>query len=316
MTSGQGEPGPPLAHGLGQARRIVRQARPLRGIALAMLAYVCVTVGDTFSKLLTTTYPVGQIITARAAIMIAVALAICAFQGGFAPLLPKNPRGQVRRALYFVAATFLANWSFMLLPLPMAHAILFATPILITALAPFLLGERVGIARWSAVVAGFLGVFLIIDPVGAGWHWAAAVPLGAALASALRDLATRSMVGTETTISLLFIMAAATGLAGLVTLPLGWVVPDWQGLALMAGFGSVTGLALLLQILAFREAEAALLAPFKYSTILWSILIGFLVWGYVPTPLMVCGIAVVVASGLFIVYREVRLGRQRAGAVR
>jgi drug/metabolite transporter (DMT)-like permease len=290
------------------------RARPVRGIALVLMAYVCVTVGDALSKLLTTTYSVGQIITARSAIMIAIALCICAWHGSLASLRPRSLKGQVRRALYFVAATFLANWSFKLLPLPMAHAILFATPILTTALAPILLGEKVGMSRWSAVIAGFLGIFLIIDPVGAGWHWAAVVPIGAALASALRDLATRAMAGSETTISLLFIMAAATGVAGLMTAPFGWVVPSLPDLALMLGFGLITGLALLLQILAFREAEAALLAPFKYSTILWSLLIGFVVWGYVPTALMFGGIAVVIGSGLYILQREVMLWRRRAPA--
>jgi drug/metabolite transporter (DMT)-like permease len=218
----------------------------------------------------------------------------------------------VRRALYFVAATFLANWSFKLLPLPMAHALLFAAPILTTALAPLLLREEVGLSRWLVVLAGFAGVFLIIDPTGSEWHWAAIIPIGAALASALRDLATRAMAGTETTMSMLFIMAAATGIAGALTAPLGWVVPSLPDLALMIAFGLTTGLALLLQILAFREAEAALLAPFKYSTILWSILIGFVLWGYVPSVLMLCGIAIVVGSGLFIVGQEMGWWRKRA----
>jgi drug/metabolite transporter (DMT)-like permease len=285
--------------------------RQLRGIAIIMASYVCVTLGDTLSKLLTTTYSVGQIIAARSAIMILIVLGVCVLHGSLAALRPQSLRGQILRALYFVAATFLANWSFKLLPLPVAHAILFATPILTTALAPLLLGERVGPSRWTAVLAGFAGVFLIIDPVGGGWHWAAMVAIGAALASALRDLATRELAARETTLSLIFIMAAATGVAGLMTAPFGWVTPDLRGAGLMLGFGLTTGLALLLQVFAFREAEAALLAPFKYSTILWSLLLGFLIWGFVPTPLMFCGIGIVIASGLFILKRELTLWRGR-----
>jgi drug/metabolite transporter (DMT)-like permease len=287
--------------------------RQLRGIAIIMVSYVSITLGDTLSKLLTTTYAVGQIIAARSAIMILIVLGVCVLQGSLASLRPHSLRDQMRRALYFVAATFLANWSFKLLPMPVAHAILFATPILTTALAPLLLHERVGPGGWTAVLAGFAGVFLIIDPLGGGgWHWAAVVAIGAALASALRDLATREIAARETTLSLIFFMAAATGVAGLMTAPFGWAMPDLPGLALMLGFGLATGFALLLQVFAFREAEAALLAPFKYSTILWSLLIGFLVWGYVPTPLMFCGIAIVVASGLFILKRELALWRARA----
>jgi drug/metabolite transporter (DMT)-like permease len=275
-----------------------------RGIALMLLSCVFLTTGDALSKLLTKTYAVGEIIFARSLVIFALVLAVAAWQGSFATLRPLSVRNQLRRAGYFVASTFLVNFSFMLLPLPVAHAILFAAPIFMTALAPALLAERVGLGRWAAVVVGFAGIVVIIDPLHESWEWTAVVPLAGALAGALRDLATREMAGRETTMSLLAFMAAATGVAGIFTMPFGWAMPSLPDLGLMLLFGLATSTALFLQVLAFRAAEAGLLAPFKYSSILWSITLGFLLWGYVPTLPMLVGIAIVVGSGLFILRRE------------
>lgn len=279
-----------------------------------LLSCMFLTLSDAISKLLTTTYTVGQVVVARSVVIIAIALAICAWHGTASALKPRSLRNQLRRAAYFVVSTFLVNWSLKLLPLAVAHAILFASPIIMTGLAPLLLAEKVGVSRWAAVIVGFLGVLLIIDPTGNGLNWMYAVPLCAALASALRDLATRELAGGETTISLLFFMAAVTGVAGIMTAPFGWTMPDFAGLGLMLAFGLTNALALLLQVLAYRAAEAGLLAPFKYSSILWSILLGFLLWSYVPTPLMLAGITIVIGSGLYIVHREIAL-RRRPGDI-
>jgi drug/metabolite transporter (DMT)-like permease len=281
-----------------------------RGIALMLLSCIFLTVSDALSKLLTTTYPVGQVIFARSVVIIVIALSMCAFYGSGASLKPRSVRNQLRRATYFVISTFLVNWSLKLLPLAVAHSILFATPIIMTALAPVLLGEKVGLSRWTAVTVGFLGVVLIIDPFHEGWTWISLVPLCAAFAAALRDLATREMAGNETTMSLLVFMAAATGIVGVMTAPFGWAVPNVEGLILMVAFGLTNATALWLQVLAYRAAEAGLLAPFKYSSILWSILLGFLLWNYVPTFGMLAGIAIVIGSGVYVLQREMALARK------
>jgi drug/metabolite transporter (DMT)-like permease len=289
---------------------------PGRGIALMLLSCVFLTTGDALSKVLTKTYTVGEIIFARSLVILALVLAVAMWQGSFTPLKPHSLSNQLRRAGYFVASTFLVNFSFMLLPLPVAHAILFAAPIFMTALAPLLLAERVGFGRWAAVVVGFAGVVVIIDPLHENWEWTAIVPLAGALAGALRDLATREMAGRETTMSLLVIMAAATGVAGILTAPFGWTMPTLPDLGLMLLFGLSTSAALFLQVLAFRAAEAGLLAPFKYSSIVWSIMLGFLLWGYVPTLPMLIGIAIVVGSGLFILRREMAQAAATSAAAR
>lgn len=286
------------------------------GILFMLLSCMFLTLGDACSKLLTATYPVGEIIFARSLVILAIAAAVVLRQGSFASIRPRSTRDQLRRAAYFVASTFLVNWSFKLLPLPMVHAILFAAPIFMTALAPVLLAEKVGLSRWVAVLVGFAGVLVIIGPSDGDWQWSALVPLFGALAGALRDLATREMAGKETTMSLMIFMAAATGVAALATAPFGWVAPSLPDLALMLLFGSSTTMALFLQVLAFRAAEAGLLAPFKYSSIVWSILLGILLWGYVPTLPMLFGIAVVVGSGLYILRREMAHAAAAAAATK
>jgi drug/metabolite transporter (DMT)-like permease len=168
------------------------------------------------------------------------------------------------------------------------------------------------VSRWIAVIVGFVGVLVVVDPAGANWQWAAAVPLCAALAAALRDLATRAMAGVETAMSLLFFMGISTAMVSLATVPFGWTMPTPADLGLMVAFGLLTSVAMLIQVLAFRDAEAGLLAPFKYSSLIWSILLGLLFWGYLPSLQMLCGMAIVIGSGLFILQREIAQRRRRA----
>jgi drug/metabolite transporter (DMT)-like permease len=289
----------------------VRQRR--LGIALMVLSAGLLTVGDAAAKWLSSAYPIGEIIFIRGLVVIALLVAIGMAFGTVADLLPRDVIGQLRRALLFVAATFLMIWGLSLLPLATASAISFAAPIITTALAPWLLGETVGWRRWGAVMAGFCGVLLIVAPYGADWSWALLVPVGAAVAQSLRDIATRHLVGTETNESVVFVTMSATVFVAAMSAPFGWVNPQAWGwimpsvadLALFACYGAATCAAYLMQVAALRAAEAAFLAPFKYSVILWAILIGIAVWGHVPSVAVLAGSTIIVGSGIFIWYREI-----------
>jgi len=151
-----------------------------RGIALMLLSCIFLTLGDATSKLLTTSYPVGEIIFARSIVILVISFAYCAWAGSIAPIMPYSLSNQIRRSFSFIVSTFLVNWSFQLLPLPVAHSILFCSPIVMTALAPLLLGETVGISRWIAVVIGFVGVLVVLTVVNA--------------AGALADILAQSLV--------------------------------------------------------------------------------------------------------------------------
>ena len=155
-----------------------------------------------------------------------------------------------------------------------------------------------------AVFAGFIGILVIMRPGGTAIQWAALFPLCASLTGAFRDILTRRMSAHETTVALLFYTSVGVTLAGLATVPFKWTpVPafDW---GLFALSGLLIGSAHFLMIETFRLGEAALVAPLKYSGVIWAALLGFLVWGDIPDLGTALGAGVVITSGLYILHRE------------
>lgn len=281
---------------------LVRSRR--NGIVLMVVSSGLLALGDAGSKWLSATYPIGQIIFLRGIIIVALLVAICS-PHSLADLVPRKLAGQLRRAALFVASTFLMVLSLKLLPLPTVSAISFAAPIIMTALAPVMLGEIVGARRWASVLAGFCGVLLIVGPFGGSWNWALLIPLAAAAAAALRDITTRQVIETETTQSVVFMTIGATVVVGAFTVLFDWVTPSAGDCGLFLFLGLAHGSAYLMQVAAFRAAETAFLAPFKYSLLLWSIAIAFAVWGHVPDFAVLAGAGVIVFSGVMIWYSEV-----------
>ncbi len=272
---------------------------PSAGIALMLVSCTLLAAGDATAKWLSATFPVGQIICLRGIIILVLLAAVCG-PHAVTELRPRHPLGQAWRAFFFVAATFLMIWSFKLLPLATVSAISFTAPLIMVALAPVMLAERIGWRRWTAVIAGFIGVLVIVAPQDGRWEPIMLLPIGAAICGALRDLLTRRIADKESTTSLVFVAVAATVAAGALTLAQGWVMPDAMDLMLFLMLGVIHGAAYLMQVVAFRAAEAGLLAPFKYTLLIWSIVAGFLVWGHMPTLLMLAGAAIVIASGLYV----------------
>jgi len=154
------------------------------------------------------------------------------------------------------------------------------------------------------VLAGFIGILVIMRPGGTAVQWAALFPLGASLTGALRDILTRRMSARETSVALLFYTSLGVTLAGLATTPFHWnPVPlaDW---GLFALSGLLIGSAHFLMIETFRYGEAALVAPFKYSGVIWAVILGYMVWGDLPDMGTLTGVSVVILSGLYILHRE------------
>ncbi len=188
-----------------------------------------------------------------------------------------------------------------------AIALTFSAPLFITAMAIPLLGERVGWRRIMAVLLGFIGVLVMVQPTGDVWNWAVLFPLGASLAGALRDVVTRRISASESSTATLCFTSCGVSLAGLCTLPLGWQPisgPDWGYLALS---GCLVGAAHFLLIETFRLAEASLVAPFKYSSLLWAVLFGFLIWGDLPGLWVLAGSILVIGGGLYLLRHAIAL---------
>jgi len=264
------------------------------------------TANDAVLKWLTGGYPTGQIMALRGLFVLIPIAFLVWRKGGVSSLRVRNIKGQGFRAGLVVAGTFLFVSGLEFLPLADAISITFAGPLFITAMAAAILGETVGWRRWVAVAVGFTGVLLIMRPGSGAIQWAALLPLAASFTGALRDIVTRYLAGRESSVAILAVTTLAVIVAGFLTLPFGWQPVAIQDIFLFALGGVLLGSAHYFLIEAFRFAEAALVAPFKYASIIWAVLFGFVIWGDLPDAWTLFGSAVVIASGLYILHRETR----------
>ena len=279
---------------------------PGRGITFTILGGALLTTNDAVLKWLTSDYPVGQLMFIRGLFVFLPVMLIVWRAGGFGLIRVNSLRDQSLRASFAFTGDFCFITGISFLPLADALAITFAGPLFVTALAPPMLGETVGWRRWSAVLVGFAGVVVMLRPGAEAVQWAALFPLGASLAGALRDLTTRQMAGRETSVSIMCFSTAVIILAGLCTWPFGWAPLVLEDLGLMALSGMLVGGAHYLLIERFQWAEAALLAPFKYTNMIWAILFGFVIWGDLPDAWTTTGATIVIVGGLYIIRRESR----------
>jgi drug/metabolite transporter (DMT)-like permease len=196
-----------------------------------------------------------------------------------------------------------------LLPLATVTSLTMTAPIFVAALSMPFLGERVNAARWFAILGGFVGALLIVRPGSAAFEWALLLALGAALANGVRDLITRRLARTETSLSMLFWSNVAVAFGGLATVAADWQPLDGGGLAWFLFAGVLNALAHFVMIEAMRSGEAALVAPFRYTALLWAVVVGFVVWGHLPDAWVLTGAAVIAASGIAMILMEARRWR-------
>jgi drug/metabolite transporter (DMT)-like permease len=265
-------------------------------------------------------YPVGEVAFFRCAFSLLPCLALLVGSGAPRRLL----RTQRLRAhigigvLQFVSmmCLFLA---FGRMPLADAVAITFSTPMFLTLLSIPMLGERVGRHRWAAVLLGFVGVLLMIRAGGAlGGGLAsmgALLALATAAISAHITILVRRMTLTDSSAALVIYQTLILTALTAALLPFDWQTPIWQDALLLAGTGFLAGIGQFWWTQAFRFAPAAVAAPFSYLAMVWSLALGYLVWGDVPTSMLIAGAVVVVVSGLYILYRETVRGARHTTAV-
>lgn len=285
--------------------------RALIGIGYMLFGVAGMAGMDAFAKWLGQSYSVVEIMFFRNLFGLLPALAFAWQAGGLKVLRIASLKGQALRALLVMVAMGSFFWALKSVPLAEALAIAFAAPLFITALSRPLLGEPVGPRRWVAVLIGFAGVLIMLRPGIEAFQPAALLVLLAALCYALVMLITRRLSRLESSPSMVFWSSFATVLVTAFILPFEWRSPDTLSLALFAGMGLLGGVSMFCLTQAYRHAEAAVVAPFDYMALLWGILIGWLVWGELPEPLVYLGAAVVVASGLYILHREAKLARSQ-----
>ena len=210
------------------------------------------------------------------------------------------------RGLGGLASMLLAFTSYSLLPIADAVAISFASPIFLTALSVPLLGEKVGIHRWSAVVIGFLGILVMAKPSGIGQNLGFFTALGGTVVGALVLVSVRRLGRTEAPLTIIFYQAMVGTAGSTLLLPFGWKTPTLGGFALFTAMGLVGVAGHFCQTQGFRHAAVAVVGPFNYAGLIWATLFGYLIWHQLPGPGTVLGGLIVIASGIYILYRETR----------
>jgi drug/metabolite transporter (DMT)-like permease len=279
--------------------------RPLVGLTAMLIGVFGTSVTDAMAKHLVNHYPIGQIMVLRGALVMLLAWPLVARAGGWRTLRTTRVRDHLLRALAALCATVTFYLALRELPLATTVAISLSAPIMMTALSVPLLGERVGVWRWSAVLVGFSGVLIITDPFAAGGLSIGAIwALLCGLAFALSMIGVRWLGSSEGSLVILYWLNAAMLAAGLVQLPFVAMPMGGFDVAMLAVMAAGMLAGQLLTINAFRLAPVSLVSPIYYLGLVYTGIIGWLVWAENPPVQVWVGSAVVIASGLVISWRE------------
>ena len=266
----------------------------------------CLSINDTLAKALTQTYSPIQVLFIRNLLALPVAALLVASNVGWTGFRSSKPGAHAIRGLIWLAAATLFFTGLIYVPLAEATALIFMAPIIITALSVPLLGERVGPWRWSAVVVGFLGVLIVVQPGAETFQPASLFPLATAFLYALLMLTARWVARDESVWTMMFYLVGSATLYSGVAASFFWspirAEHAWLFVAI-ALFGTA-GMTMMTQ--AFRQGEAALVAPIDYSALLWASALGWLFFSEVPAPATYLGGAIIIFGGLVILVREHR----------
>lgn len=286
----------------------------LRGILLMCVSMAAFTINDTFMKSVTQTVPLYQAIGLRGLIAIAGLAALCLATGAFRVRLGRRDTGLILlRSLADVGATITFVTALLHMPLANLSAILQALPLLITLGAALVYGDRIGWRRMTAILVGLIGVLIIIRPGTEGFDRWSLLGLASVACVVVRDLSVRPLQGQVPS------TLVALGAAVAVTL-MGWTGTAFQGWHSPTGFEAArilsAGLFLMVgyltSVAAMRHGDIGLVAPFRYTSLLWAIVLGLVVFGDWPDGWTLVGAGIVIGAGLFTLWRERQLRLQRA----
>lgn len=280
--------------------------RTVTGIVSMLIGISFLSTMGVLAKLATETVSLAEVVFFRNAFGMLAPFLIIASRGRWELLMTRRLPGHITRATIGVTAMVLTFWALHLLPLPDATALSFTSPLFLTALSWPVLGEKVGPHRWGAVIVGFLGVLILARPSGDIINAGFLVAISAAFATAMAGLMLRQLGRTESAATTAFYFALFATLYSLLPLPFFWSTPSWKELALLIGMGSIGGLGQHFMTRAYAMAPAAVVGPFTYISIVWACLFGWLIWNDTPDVYVLTGTSIVIASGLYILYRETR----------
>ncbi|MFI5410161.1 DMT family transporter [Kaistia sp. UC242_56] len=281
-----------------------------RGIIMMVLSNLAFIINDTWIKLVSEGLPTGQILVIRGSISFVLICLVVFATGTHRQWRAVCNRLVAWRTVGEIGATVLYLYALFNMPIANVSAIGQIVPLMTTAAAAVFLAEPVGWRRWTAIAVGFFGVLLIMRPSVSGFDLFSLAALGSMGFITLRDLVTREMApGVPTLLVVAITAAAMTATGATMSLAETWPIPDarqWTTLSaasvlLLFGYGT--------SILAMRYGAMAVVAPFRYSGILFAVILGYMVWGDVPDVLTLVGTLIVVATGVYTFRREMRLAR-------
>jgi drug/metabolite transporter (DMT)-like permease len=286
-----------------------RADHPLRGIGLIVTSTVFLACSDALAKYLSLTLPPIEIAWIRFVVFFIIVIPMMA--RGSNVLRSNRPGLQVWRAVGLVISSLFFISGLRFLHIAEASATSFIAPVFVTALSIVLLGEKVGIRRWAATLMGLVGVMIVVRPGSSAFHPAAIFPIMSALGWAMTLTVTRMISGKDRAVTTM-VYSAITGLCLLTALvPFIWVTPSWRDVLLGIGIGIASTTGQWIVVLAFRYADASVLAPFSYCQLVWATIFGFIIFGEIPDLWTIAGAAVIIGSGLYTAHRE-RLRRAQA----
>ncbi len=277
----------------------------LRGIGLMLLAMATLALMDASMKQLVATFPPIEVAALRGLVSLPFVLAWLYWrERTIVTLLRIRWRWHLGRGV--LAIVMLTGFIYAIsdMPLSEAYTLFFVAPLLITALSVPLLKESVGPRRWLAILTGFAGVLIVLRPGSMTVGWTTVAVLVSATCYALNAISVRILGRSDSTAAMAFWFMAAVAIgAGLLALP-GWepVGVEHAGLLAVLGFTGALGQVFITE--AFRCAPASVIAPFEYSSLFWGMGLDLVIWGELPDPIVFVGAAIIVGSGLYLIYRE------------
>ena len=296
---------------------------PKTGILLKLTAMLAFTVMSACVKGLDGAIPVGEVVFCRGFFaLIPLCLWFIASSERITVPAAKNIGSLLAGSSAGLGGMFFGFLALAYLPLVNVTVLSYTTPLFTIMLAALLLGEKVRIYRWSAVLTGFIGVFITLSPnlvfdaasgparIDGVAMIGTALALTGALCAAFSSIAVRHLNSIEKPSRIVLIYTLTGVVAGLATLGFGWKMPDFHQFLLLAGGGLAGGIGQIAMTLSLRHAQASLLAPFDYTTMIWAIALGYLFMAEVPTGATIIGALTVIAAGLFAMWRENRLAKQ------
>jgi drug/metabolite transporter (DMT)-like permease len=273
------------------------------GVGLMLLGDFMFAANDVMGKWLIATFTVGQVLLIRSAAALIFMIPMVMRLGVRNLVGLERPRTQVLRVLFATFEVLCFYWAVVYVPVADVMVFYLAGPIYVAALSPWMLGERVGWRRWTAILVGFVGVIIVLEPSTAALTLPSLISLAGSFAFALVIIQSRQLRRTPDT-AIVFWQTAGALVAGAVLAPFGWVTPDPAGFGLLALLGVVAMIAHVLINRALKYAPAVVLAPIQYTLLLWAVVFGYLVFGDVPETRMLVGAAIIILAGLFLFHRE------------